>query len=441
MAVVRFSDRPPSEHEPPREPSEEDFFEKYLRRFQDPPSFAEPFELKELPRLPSFRTRHDPEEVLPELVPGATAHQTQAPVVEPDDDVARANREKDTIYPFANLDLPLPAAAQLSGLPGGLGKKHRRGEMEAMVPNERQSMMSESEYGPAPLVETPPDQEPQEPPMHVEKHLPPPPPPVLLQTDMFQETLDLPLGVSHLQETTMRTQPVLTEHNLFEEEEPIPQQGWCGLWSFNCKEGKCSAAKKADTCVRCKKALESFLDHRCPNCGTAVCVKCVNKFPVNWFRCKTCGDQEANQQILRNNLWIIDAYNSTTKAFKSLGKSFASFSTWLPCRNQETAQSLKDSTVTQLRGGQAPQDSVIPADRTHLPSSFSRQVPYQLPKELPKRKKPYRPGSMPLPPPPPPPPHGPCELPSLLGRISPIAPMNYYESDPFKTLMPGEMGH
>eukprot|EP00434_Breviolum_minutum_P027096 symbB.v1.2.023963.t1/scaffold2235.1/size84994/2 len=41
MAVVRFSDRPPSEHEPPREPSEEDFFEKYLRRFQDPPSFAE----------------------------------------------------------------------------------------------------------------------------------------------------------------------------------------------------------------------------------------------------------------------------------------------------------------------------------------------------------------------------------------------------------------
>lgn len=60
------------------------------------------------------------------------------------------------------------------------------------MPNERQSMMSESEYGPAPLVETPPapwqnhdstrhvggamngaddsakDQEPQEPPMHVE---------------------------------------------------------------------------------------------------------------------------------------------------------------------------------------------------------------------------------------------------------------------------------
>lgn len=63
---------------------------------------------------------------------------------------------------------------------------------QAMVPNERQSMMFESEYGPAPLVETPPapwqnhdschvgddpmngaddsakDQEPQEPPMHLE---------------------------------------------------------------------------------------------------------------------------------------------------------------------------------------------------------------------------------------------------------------------------------
>eukprot|EP00913_Durusdinium_trenchii_P035436 g33162.t1 len=77
-------------------------------------------------------------------------------------------------------------------------------EMEAMVPSERQSMMSE--YGPSPSFEC-----------ETEKHVhspppPPPPPPMVSGEDVFTELQNLPMGVMPLQESQISTVPVLSEH-------------------------------------------------------------------------------------------------------------------------------------------------------------------------------------------------------------------------------------
>eukprot|EP00913_Durusdinium_trenchii_P035437 g33163.t1 len=115
--------------------------------------------------------------------------------------------------------------------------------------------------------------------------------------------------------------------------------------------------------------------------------------------------------MLNNNMWMINAYHSTSQAFRRL------------------------------------HDVVVPDDRRGLPAAWDHQVRRQSQSRVEHRpQRPSvrhsRPGLMPLPPPPPPPPQGPSELPSLLGRRGPpygYAPMNYWDSDPFKTRLPGEM--
>ncbi|CAE7803841.1 NNT [Symbiodinium sp. CCMP2592] len=85
---------------------------------------------------------------------------------------------------------------------------------------------------------------------------------------------------------------------------------WCGL--FNACS--CCPDSVPESCSRCQQALGSFLDHHCPNCSKALCVKCIENLNGQPFCC-TCGDEEANKAMVERRLWMLGAKRSATKAF------------------------------------------------------------------------------------------------------------------------------
>jgi len=77
-------------------------------------------------------------------------------------------------------------------------------------------------------------------------------------------------------------------------------------------------------CCRCKDPAESYFDHVCPNCRATVCLSCLDdlRLLLNHFRCPRCGDETANQEKLRSEIWILNAYRSTNRLWNAISKTF-----------------------------------------------------------------------------------------------------------------------
>jgi len=75
-------------------------------------------------------------------------------------------------------------------------------------------------------------------------------------------------------------------------------------------------------CCRCKQPAVSYFDHTCPGCGATVCLSCLDdlKLLLNSFRCPSCGDETANQEKLKSEIWIINAYRSTSRILDALSR-------------------------------------------------------------------------------------------------------------------------
>mmetsp|Transcript_15463 Transcript_15463/g.42546 ORF Transcript_15463/g.42546 Transcript_15463/m.42546 type:complete len:420 (+) Transcript_15463:125-1384(+) len=79
-------------------------------------------------------------------------------------------------------------------------------------------------------------------------------------------------------------------------------------------------------CCCCGQARSSFFDHRCPKCNASVCMSCLEDFRLimESYRCPRCGDEGANQELLRQEKWMRDAYRNTSRTFNAIGESIAS---------------------------------------------------------------------------------------------------------------------
>lgn len=81
--------------------------------------------------------------------------------------------------------------------------------------------------------------------------------------------------------------------------------------------------KIVSRCLQCRQEPSSYLDHTCPKCGAMVCATCLEDFKMvaASYRCPRCGDEQASQERLQRNLWMINAMRSTQLAFGQLGRS------------------------------------------------------------------------------------------------------------------------
>ncbi|CAJ1406717.1 unnamed protein product, partial [Effrenium voratum] len=330
--------------------------------------------------------------------PAQEVMRSQAPTPPP------RKTSEDTIYPFRDTPAKLRRASEdtvyLRDSPSALLESELATEQD--VPSERVGFMS----SPPPKPTLQPEEHVAEAPPAPPSPPASPPLPLFSAKDVFTcHKGELPMGVSRLQEPTC-TEHVVQHAKFSEDRQSNPR--WCG-WEL-CREAQARRQK----CTRCSQALESFFDHRCPKCSAPVCVKCfTGQHQLSWFRCRNCGDQDANRSALQSNMWIFHAYCSTTRVFSDLSRGVSSV--LQPCQSSKAPQALPRSDAG---GGQAP----LPANRTRLPAAWQA----------------YEPAARPPPPrghvlPPPPPPLS-SDLPALLGR-TPAAPA----ADVFKTQLPGEM--
>ncbi|CAE7260937.1 unnamed protein product [Symbiodinium sp. CCMP2592] len=210
--------------------------------------------------------------------------------------------------------------------------------------------------------------------------------------DLLHEDYDFPLGMPHPDDSTAHQpcQKEVSENCL----DNCSSQ-WCGLFSWH--------ESAPEACSRCKQALGSFWDHRCPKCSNAVCVNCVAKLDGQPFRCN-CGEEPR----IDSTLWMMGAYNFVVNAFEFITSTKPAGAsegyTAMPSRSQAN---FVPNPLLELRPAAS---TTLPQHRTFCPASSKEMPPANaLPPQQP--------------------------LPSLLShrrRVSQVA-------DVFKTHLPGEM--
>jgi hypothetical protein len=71
-----------------------------------------------------------------------------------------------------------------------------------------------------------------------------------------------------------------------------------------------------DRCCRCSMPVGSYFDHTCPRCLGVVCLNCLDdlKFIIATYRCPHCGDQQYNEEALKQTLWYLKVYRNAQRA-------------------------------------------------------------------------------------------------------------------------------
>jgi len=78
-------------------------------------------------------------------------------------------------------------------------------------------------------------------------------------------------------------------------------------------------------CCRCQRTANSYFDHKCNTCQSIMCVDCLEDFRqiLHSYRCPRCGEEQQNQEALRQEIWMLNIHRSTQRAFNMLGESFS----------------------------------------------------------------------------------------------------------------------
>jgi hypothetical protein len=80
-----------------------------------------------------------------------------------------------------------------------------------------------------------------------------------------------------------------------------------------------------DRCCRCSMPVGSYFDHTCPRCCGIVCLNCLDdvKFIISSYRCPYCGDQQYNEEALKQTLWYLKVYRNAQRAVGAVPILFA----------------------------------------------------------------------------------------------------------------------
>lgn len=83
--------------------------------------------------------------------------------------------------------------------------------------------------------------------------------------------------------------------------------------------------RDTDRCCRCSMPIGSYFDHTCPRCCGIVCLGCLDdiKFITASYRCPCCGDQQHNEEALKQSLWYLKMYRNAQRAVGAVPILFA----------------------------------------------------------------------------------------------------------------------
>jgi len=141
--------------------------------------------------------------------------------------------------------------------------------------------------------------------------------------------------------------------------------------------------QKKTECVRCFQKGQSYFDHACPKCGDIVCFSCLEDFRLilHNYRCPSCGEYEENQAALRSEMWMLNTYRNSQRAWTSLrtnvsglfsGNGLFSLD---PCAGGPTRRHPLEYRHNQNQAGAIGlecQTEIIVAEPAETPGSFGR---------------------------------------------------------------------
>lgn len=91
-----------------------------------------------------------------------------------------------------------------------------------------------------------------------------------------------------------------------------------------------AAPDTTSQCMRCRQSCGSYFDHTCPQCTAVMCALCLEdfRFIVDGYRCLVCGEEKANQDAMRRELWYLGTYRKTQFALTSVSASISGLFSW-----------------------------------------------------------------------------------------------------------------
>jgi len=104
-------------------------------------------------------------------------------------------------------------------------------------------------------------------------------------------------------------------------------------------------------------AAYTSLVHRCPKCKIVICHHCVEDFKliIATYRCPHCGDEKANQAILKDTEWFRDFVRASRVLYRSLDESWAAMFASASSIDEASASALEtletSSQLASLRSG------------------------------------------------------------------------------------------
>lgn len=112
-----------------------------------------------------------------------------------------------------------------------------------------------------------------------------------------------------------------------------------------------------DRCCRCSMPVGSYFEHTCPRCVGIVCLACLDdvKYIISSYRCPNCGDQQFNQEALKQTLWYLNGYRTAQRTVTAVPILVAGLFGFgpegaKPNRNQAAFAEEEEAQICQQQG-------------------------------------------------------------------------------------------